>query len=60
MTCLLENIPCSKNEDVPRFIEFFEEKIKDKTIKREKIFDKTKNKVRKLPDESREVEQMQK
>lgn len=46
MVQLLESIPLSKNEDIPRFIQFFEEKIADKTLKKYKIFDKTKTKVR--------------
>ena len=50
MTKLLENICCSRNEDIPRFIEFYEEKIKEKVLNKEKIFDRTKNRVRLLPD----------
>ena len=46
MVQLLESIPLSKNEDIPRFIQFFEEKIADKTLKKYKIFDRTKTKVR--------------
>ena len=46
MTTLLECIPLSRNEDIPRFISFYEQKIVDKTLKKTKFFDKTKNKVR--------------
>ncbi len=38
----------STNEDIPRFIEFYETKIKEKAIEKYKKFDKTKGKVRKL------------
>jgi hypothetical protein len=48
MIDLLEFIPLSTNEDIPRFIEFFETKIKEKVIEKFKKFDKTKGKVRKL------------
>lgn len=50
MTKLLESIPLSANEDIPRFIQFFEEKIANKELKKYKTFDKTKNKVRELKD----------
>jgi hypothetical protein len=42
----------SGNDDIPRFIKFFEEEIAKKTIEKYKIFDKTKGKVRLLKDES--------
>lgn len=46
MIALLEFIPLSRNEDIPRFIEFFETKIKQKAIEKFKKFDKTKAKAR--------------
>jgi hypothetical protein len=52
MTALLECIPLSTNQDVPRFIKFFEEAIASKTITKYKAFDRTKGKVRPLKDES--------
>jgi hypothetical protein len=42
----------SKNEDIPRFIKFFEERIASKSLKKYKIFDSTKEKVRLLKDET--------
>ena len=48
MVQLLESIPCSTNEDIPRFIEFFEQKIKEKILDSTKKFDKTKKSVRLL------------
>lgn len=59
MVKLIESIPLSKNEDIPRFIAFFEKKIEDKVIPRHKAFDKTKKKVRLLKDEEEEWEDEQ-
>ncbi len=39
---ILEFIMCSRNEDVPRFIDFFESKIANKELKRYKAFDQSK------------------
>ena len=50
MVQLIESIPLSVNEDVARFIQFFEDQIKSKNIVKLKHFDKTKNKVRLLKD----------
>ena len=52
MTQLIESIPLSTNEDIPRFIKFFEDQIQAKKIVKLKNFDKTKNKVRLLKDET--------
>ncbi len=51
MVELLENIPLSRDQDIERFMEFYEEKFKDKTLKKTKKFTETKNKVRLLPNE---------
>ena len=56
---LLESIPLSRQQDVERFLEFYEEKIKEGTIKRTKKFGDTKSKVRPLPDEEEEWEDAQ-
>jgi len=53
MLQLIESIPLSTNEDIPRFIAFFEEKIKTKELTSYKAFDRTKNKVRKLKNEEK-------
>lgn len=53
---LIESIPLSRNEDIPRFISFFEEQIESKAIPRFKAFEKTKNKVRLLQSEEKEWE----
>jgi hypothetical protein len=50
MVQLIESIPLSINKDVERFIEFYEQKIKEEKIQKYKKFDKTKNKVRLLKD----------
>ena len=55
MVELLESIPCCTNEDVARFIEYFEKNIKEQPAKVQKKFASTKNKVRLLPDEEAEA-----
>jgi hypothetical protein len=57
---LLECIMCSNNDDGPRFIEFFEDKIKQGLIERTKLFDVTKVKIRTLADEKDEAKQEKK
>jgi hypothetical protein len=42
---LLESIPLSVNEDIPRFVKFYEESITSKKIKNYKIFEMSKDKV---------------
>jgi len=59
MTLMLESIILSENEDVERFIAMLEEKIKNKEIKKYANFDKTKNNVKPLPDETEEVAKQQ-
>ena len=55
ITKILEFIMCSRNEDVPRFIEFYETKIAAKELKRFKAFDQSKKKIEMLPDEKAEA-----
>ena len=58
MTQLLEHIPCSQNDDVERFITFYEEKIADGTLESKPAFDETKTEVRLLkvdPEEAKEA-----
>jgi len=45
----------SRNEDVPRFIEFFENKIKEGEIKSTTKFEKSKGKIKPLPDEKKKA-----
>jgi regulatory protein YycI of two-component signal transduction system YycFG len=52
MAQLIESIPLSSNDDVTRFIQFFEDKIKNGSLEKYKSFDKTKNKVKLLKDET--------
>lgn len=42
---------CSKNEDIPRFTQFFEEQINEKVIEKTAKFENTKSKIIKLPEE---------
>ena len=51
---------CSNNEDGPRFIKFYEDKIKQGLIERTKLFDVTKGKIRTLADEKDEAKQEKK
>jgi len=60
MTKLLEFIMCSRNEDLPRFIAFFDQKIKDKLLKPTKLYEQTKLKVTMLPDEKAEAKEIKK
>lgn len=46
MKALIESIPLSSNEDIPRFMKFFEEEIASERLHKYKAFDRTKNKVR--------------
>jgi len=56
---MLENIILSENEDIERFVAMLEEKIKKKEIKKYANFDKTKNNIKLLPDETEEVAKQQ-
>ena len=42
---------CSRNEDLPRFIKFFDEKIKEGVIETCKKYKQTRNKVTLLQEE---------
>ena len=48
---ILEFIMCSRNEDVPRYIAFYESKIKDKVIENFPAFKKSKIAVELIADE---------
>ncbi|CAK61308.1 unnamed protein product (macronuclear) [Paramecium tetraurelia] len=49
--CLLENIILSKNEDIPRFLEFYDEMIKQKKIADYKIYQTSRNKIKTLRED---------
>ena len=49
---ILECIPCSKNEDIHRFIKIYESLFKKKILKKNKNFEETKNKIKLLKDDS--------
>lgn len=55
LTALLETIILSRNEDIPRFVEFLEKQIQGGFLERYESFDQTKNKIRQLPDERSEA-----
>ena len=56
VTHMLESIICSMNEDVPRFVKFYEQKIKEGVLGDEQgLFKKTKGKIQLLPDEKAEA-----
>ena len=46
---------CSENEDLPRFVKFFEESISLKVIEKTKAYELSKNKVAMLVDEKAEA-----
>ena len=56
---MLETIMLSENEDIPRFIELIDGKIKNKELKKYKNWEATKNNIKPLPDESEEVQKQQ-
>ena len=60
MRALIENIPLSSNDDIPRFIGYFETMVAEGELPEFKAFAKTKNKVRLLKDEKEEFEAQQK
>lgn len=49
----------SENEDIPRFVELIEKKIQEGVVRKYKNWDKTKNQIIELPDESELVKQQQ-
>ena len=55
MTNLLEWVPLSRNEDVDRLIKIVEKAIKDKEVKKTKLFTETKGKVKLLAEEEKEA-----
>ncbi len=52
---ILEEIICSENSDVTRFIEFYESCFKNGTLQKTKRFDTSKVKIVLLPDEKAEA-----
>jgi len=58
ITKLLECIPLTENADIERLITKYESLIESKAIKRFASFDRTKLKIHKLKDESKEAEQI--
>jgi len=58
MTNLLEFIPLSINDDIERFIEFYDNLINEKKLKKTKKYTMTKNKINLLyQDDEQEVEE---
>ena len=57
MTKILEFIMCSRNEDLPRFIEFFDSQIASKELVEYPAYKRTKGKVDMMPDEKAEAKQ---
>ena len=64
MRGILEHIIAAENEDIPRFLEFFERMFKEGKLEKTSKFTKTKNAVRQLADEKadaiKEKEKMKK
>lgn len=57
ITLMLEVIPLSRNEDVERFIKIYENLIKEKKIKKTKLFTSSKKSVKLLEDNEEEIEE---
>lgn len=57
MTSILEWIPLSNNNDISRFISIIENLFLLKKLKKTKLFNQTKSKIKLLPDESQELEE---
>lgn len=55
MTNILQYIISSTNDEIPRYIKFYEAKIEEGLLEPSKVFDKTKDKVERLPDEVAEA-----
>ena len=54
---ILEWIPFSKNEDVPRYIKIYEKLFKNKTLTKNKKFEESKNKVQLLKEDAEEAKE---
>lgn len=57
ITLMLEVIPLSRNEDVERFIKIYEILIKEKKIKKTKLFNSSKKSVKLLKENEEEIEE---
>ena len=60
MKLILESIPLSRNEDIDRFLSFYDEMIKEKRLTEFKKYSLTRKKVKKLKNEEDEWEDDQK
>ena len=56
---ILENIPCSKNNDVERFKKKFEELFKNKKLKKNKNYEESKNNIILLKEDAKEAKEAQ-
>ena len=54
---ILENIPLSENKDIQRFKDFYEEIINEGIIERTELYEKSKNNIKLLKDESKEADE---
>mgnify|MGYP002626277570 CR=1 FL=1 len=54
ITNILECIPCSKNEDVERFINIYESLFRKKVLKKNKNYENSKNKIKLLKEDEKE------
>lgn len=57
LTNILEWVPLSTNEDISRYLEFYENSIKSKNLKKTKLYTKTKNNIKLINDENEEAEE---
>ena len=57
MKKILECIPCSKNEDIERFLLIYNKLFEKKILTKNKMFEMTKNKIQKLKEEQDEKDE---
>ncbi len=57
MKNILEWIPCSKNDDIERYMKIYEKLFKKKTLKKNKKFEETKDKVKLLKEDKEEAKE---
>lgn len=57
---LLETIPCSRNQDINRFLDIYESLFKRKILKKNKNYEATKSKIHLLKEDKQEEEEAKK
>ena len=55
MTYILHWIPLSENQDIPRYLKIYEDLFKNKKLAKTKKYSTTKNKIKHIQEDSKEV-----